>query len=137
MSTYRNFNSADSFVCIDLTHPTCFRNNECTHKCHSNLRCALDNSQAQTNGDLFTQVKLIHYLSTSPPPPLLCACVPLNPSIMVYDCNLNTRQTRVTHHNTSCLSQLYKLIISQVASGQYVTKHLDYLGHELKGEILI
>ena len=96
MSTYRNKNSDDSFVCIDLTHPTCFRNNVCTHKCHSNLSCALDNCQAQTNGDLFTQVKLIHYLSTSPPPPLLCACVPLNPSIMVYDCNLNRRQTSDT-----------------------------------------
>ena len=61
--------------------------------------------QAQTNGDLFTQVKLIHYLSTSPLLPLPSR-VPLNPSIMVYDCNLNTGQTRVTHHNTSCLSQL-------------------------------
>ena len=30
--------------------------------------------QAQTNGDLFTQVKLIHYLSTSPPPPPPLSC---------------------------------------------------------------
>ena len=57
--------------------------------------------------------------------------VPLNPSIMVYDCNLNRRQTQVTHHNTSCLSQQYKLIISMVASGHLVTKHSDYLRHEL------
>ena len=39
----------------------------------------------------------------------------------------------MTHHNISCLSQLYKLIISRVASGQSVTKHLDYLWHELGG----
>ena len=86
--------------------------------------------QAQTNGDLFTQVKLIHYLSTSPLLPLPSR-VPLNPSIMVYDCNLNTRQTSDTSQYILFISQRYKLIISLLASGQSVTKLLDYLRYEL------
>lgn len=57
--------------------------------------------------------------------------VPLNPSIMVYDCNLNTRQTSDTSQYILFISQRYKLIISLVASGQSVTKHSDYLWHEL------
>ena len=62
---------------------------------------------------------------------LLPSRVPLNPSIMVYDCNLNTRQTSDTSQYILFISQRYKLIISLVASGQSVTKHLDYLRHEL------
>ena len=47
-------------------------------------------------------MKPISYLSTSP---ILLLSPALNPSIMVYNCNLNTRQTSdITTHLTSCLS---------------------------------
>ena len=46
-------------------------------------------------------MKPISYLSTSP----ILLSPALNPSIMVYNCNLNTRQTSdITTHLTSCLS---------------------------------